>query len=72
MVQDNSKNSDDPHKIYEIINTGCKAILIRTFPVCVYGLNANVSSFVCRQLRKPADAVLPGGFRHDSKHVQLS
>uniref|UniRef100_H3D1E0 Interferon regulatory factor 7 n=1 Tax=Tetraodon nigroviridis TaxID=99883 RepID=H3D1E0_TETNG len=22
MVQDNSKNSDDPHKIYEIINTG--------------------------------------------------
>uniref|UniRef100_H2TVX6 Interferon regulatory factor 7 n=1 Tax=Takifugu rubripes TaxID=31033 RepID=H2TVX6_TAKRU len=24
MVQDNSKNSDDPHKIYQIINTGCK------------------------------------------------
>lgn len=33
MVQDNSKNSDDPHKIYEIINTGCKAILICSFPV---------------------------------------
>lgn len=24
MVQDNSKNSDDPHKIYEIINTECE------------------------------------------------
>lgn len=33
MVQDNSKNSEDPHKIYEIINTGCKTILICTFAV---------------------------------------
>lgn len=33
MVQDNSKHSDDPHKIYEIINTSCKVILICTFPV---------------------------------------
>lgn len=24
MIKDNSKNSDDPHKIYEIINTDCK------------------------------------------------
>lgn len=33
MVQDNSKHSEDPHKIYEIINTSCKAVLICTFPV---------------------------------------
>lgn len=33
MVQDNSKNSDDPHKIYQIINTGCKSSLICTFLV---------------------------------------
>lgn len=33
MVQDNSKNSDDPHKIYQIINTGCKSIPICTFLV---------------------------------------
>lgn len=24
MIEDNSKNSDDPHKIYQIINTECK------------------------------------------------
>lgn len=44
MVQDNSKNSDDPHKIYQIINTGCKSILICTLPVQQRGLTANLSS----------------------------
>uniref|UniRef100_A0A668AWR6 Interferon regulatory factor 7 n=1 Tax=Myripristis murdjan TaxID=586833 RepID=A0A668AWR6_9TELE len=31
MVSDNSKNSEDPHKIYEIINTECKALVIQDF-----------------------------------------
>ncbi|MED6258657.1 hypothetical protein ATANTOWER_010305 [Ataeniobius toweri] len=26
MIEDNSKNQDDPHKIYEIINTDCKSV----------------------------------------------
>lgn len=47
MVQDNSKNSDDPHKIYEIINTECKWNLIHAFSCAtVYSLNANQNGFV--------------------------
>lgn len=26
LIKDNSKNPDDPHKIYEIINTECKTM----------------------------------------------
>lgn len=46
MLQDNSKNSDDPHKVYEIINSGCKAI-----PIC--------SSPVLRRVCMPTCPLLP-------------
>lgn len=42
MVQDNSKTSDDPHKIYEIINTSCKGVPNPHLPCAVYTLNATL------------------------------
>lgn len=35
MIEDNSKNSDDPHKVYEIINTESKMIVPQSKPSTV-------------------------------------
>lgn len=43
MIKDNSKNnSEDPHKIYEIIKNECKI----PFVICNQGSQKNVSSIV--------------------------
>lgn len=73
MVQDNSKNPDDPHKIYEIINTGCKSDPNLHLPsAAVDRLSATLSSFACSPVQQPAIRVLPGGFHHESGYLQLS
>ncbi len=45
MIKDNSKNSDDPHKIYEIINTECKWDLSYTFTVEAFGMQMKEGLF---------------------------
>lgn len=77
MVQDNSKNSDDPHKIYEIINTDRECDIL-SIPRSVQSLVWNSKRdlflvFLHRLLWKSANTrLLSGGFGHDSGDLQLS
>lgn len=75
MIKDNSKNSDDPHKIYEIINTARKLPLkARFWCKCIWTLNTKSRRsffFPCRKPRRCRSTGLPGGLRHDSRYLHL-
>ena len=72
MVQDNSRNSDDPHKIYEIINTGRKCNLTSepSTVETLRSLNANVSGFVFLWLPDNYESVPIQDSQEDSDMTQ--
>lgn len=75
MIQDNSRNSDDPHKIYEIINTECEWHVNPNLSPCgQFQCKSRWVSFlyIGRQQWKSANPTLPGGRWHDAGHLQLS